>query len=131
MKNKLLKLIVNISSFLLSMLSGLAGLFIFFLAVMPLLLFKLGPQPNRLIIIFLVLPLAAAALSIFYLLGVAISMILWKFLLDKEEIKEYFFEPLPKDWEVSRLHSFLFVKPYYKIALFIFPELKKEFKNLI
>ena len=90
------------------------------------LLKKLGDNPNRFIVIFIVLPVVVIIATIVGYLGIFLVMLLWKPLLSSEEAKKYVFEPRTPDDEIPRAINLIFVRPYYKIARLIYPDVEKD-----
>ena len=109
------------------MLTGfIAGLLIFLYFSIPFLK-SLGPDPNRLIVIFVVLPLMVGAAGVFAYLGMAVNMVVWKPFLTTEQARAYIFEPVTPRSEIPKFLDVLFVRPYYKLASLIYPKVQGPF----
>ena len=111
----------KISSSLLMLIGFIGGIILAMFLLLPLLK-KLGPDPNRLIVIFVVLPVVVIIAAIVGYLGIFLAMLLWKPLLSSEEARKYIFEPRTPDDEIPRAINLIFVKPYYKMARLIYPD---------
>ena len=108
------------------MLSGfLAGIIISIFPLLPLFK-KLGPDPNRFVVIFVVLPVMVIIGAIFGYVGIFLAMLLWKPFLSNQEAKKFVFEPRTPDEEIPRAVNLIFVKPYYKLAKLVYPDAEKD-----
>jgi len=112
------------SSFL--MLTGFVGVIILAMFLLLPLLKRLGDDPNRFIVIFVVLPVVVAIAAIVSYLCIFLAMLLWKPLLSTEEARKYVFEPRTPDEEIPRAINLIFVKPYYTMARLIYPDVEND-----
>jgi hypothetical protein len=108
------------------MLTGFVGGIILAMFLLLPLLKKLGPDPNRLIVIFIVLPAVVIIAAIVGYLGIFLAMLLWKPLLSSEEARKFIFEPRTPEDEIPRAINLIFVKPYYKMARLIYPDVEND-----
>jgi hypothetical protein len=109
------------------MLAGfIIGLLVFIYFSIPFLK-SLGPDPNRLLVIFVVLPLMVAVGAVFAYLGMAVNMVVWKPFLTTEQAREYIFEPVTPRSEIPKFINVLFVRPYYRLASLIYPKVQGRF----
>jgi hypothetical protein len=108
------------------MLTGFVGGIILAMFLLLPLLNKLGDNPNLYIVIFVVLPVIIIIAVIVGYLGIFLAMLLWKPLLNSEEARKYVFEPRTPDDEIPRAINLIFVKPYYKMARLIYPDVENE-----
>ena len=115
----------KISCSLLILTGFVGGIILAMLFLLPLLK-RLGPDPNRLIVIFFVLPVVVIIAAIVGYLGIFLAMLLWKPLLSSEEAGRYIFEPRTPDDEIPRAINLIFVKPYYKMARLIYPDAEND-----
>ena len=115
----------KISSALLMLLGFVAGIILAIFILLPLLK-ALGPDPNRLVVIFVVLPAVVIIAGIVGYVGIFLAMLLWKPLLSPDEARKYVFEPRTPDDEIPRAINLIFVKPYYKMANLIYPDAEKR-----
>jgi hypothetical protein len=113
------------SSSLLMLIGFICGIILAIFLLLPLLK-KLGDDPNRLIVMFVVLPVVVIIAAIVGYLGIFLAMLLWKPLLDSEEARKYVFEPRTPDDEIPRAINLIFVKPYYKMARLIYPNAEHD-----
>ncbi len=125
MDQKRLRQLVNVTVFIVMMFFIIAGLIV----SVPLLALIFGPKPSRLIALFGVIPITSIILYILVSLGIAVGMLFWKPFLTTSQARECFFEPVTPENEIPKFFNSLFVKPYYKLAFLIFPEVKEEFKQ--
>jgi len=108
------------------MLTGFVGGIILALFLLLPLLKRLGPDPNRFIVIFVVLPAVVIIAAIVGYLGIFLAMLLWKPLLSSEEARKFIFEPRTPEDEIPRAINLIFVKPYYKMARLIYPDVEND-----
>ena len=108
------------------MLTGFVGGIILAMFLRLPLLKRLGDDPNRFVVIFVVLPVIVIIAAIVGYLGIFLAMLLWKPLLSSEEARKFIFEPRTPDSEISRAINLIFVKPYYKMARLIYPDVEKD-----
>jgi hypothetical protein len=108
------------------MLTGFVGGIILAMFLLLPLLKRLGDNPNRFIVIFVVLPVIIIIAAIVGYLGIFLAMLLWKPLLSSEEARKYIFEPRTAEDEIPRAINLIFVKPYYKVARLIYPDAENE-----
>jgi hypothetical protein len=120
-------ILFDVSGVVLMLAGFIIGLLVFIYFSIPFLK-SLGPDPNRLVVIFVVLPLMVAAAAVFAYLGIAVNMIVWKQFLTNEQAKEYIFEPVTPRSEIPKVFNILFVKPYYRLASFIYPKVRGQFE---
>jgi len=111
----------KISSSLLMLTGFVGGIILAMFLLLPLLK-RLGPDPNRFIVIFVVLPVVVIIAAIVGYLGIFLAMLLWKLFLSSEEARKYVFEPRSPEDEIPRAINLIFVKPYYKMARLIYPD---------
>ena len=104
------------------MLTGFVGGIILAMFLLLPLLKRLGPDPDRFIVIFVVLPVVVIIAAIVSYLGIFLAMLLWKPFLSSEEAGKYIFEPRTPEGEIPRAINLIFVKPYYKMARLIYPD---------
>jgi hypothetical protein len=110
---------------LLMLIGFICGIILAIFLLLPLLK-KLGDDPNRLIVMFVVLPVVVIIAAIVGYLGIFLAMLLWKPLLNSEEARKYVFEPRTPDDEIPRAINLIFVKPYYKMARLIYPNAERD-----
>ena len=115
----------KISSSLLMLTGFVGGIILAMFLLLPLLK-KLGPDPNRFIVIFVVLPVVVIIAAIVGYLGIFLAMLLWKPLLSSEEARKFIFEAHTPDDEIPRVINLIFVKPYYKMARLIYPDAEND-----
>ena len=115
----------KISSSLLMLIGFVGGIILAIFLLLPLLK-RLGPDPNRFIVIFVVLPVIVIITGIVSYLCIFLAMILWKPLLSSEEARKFIFEPRTPDDEIPRVINLIFVKPYYKMARLIYPDAEND-----
>ena len=115
----------KISSSLLMLIGFVGGIILAMFLLLPLIK-RLGDDPNRFIVIFIVLPTIVIIAAIVGYLGIFLAMLLWKPLLSSEEAKKYVFKPRTPDDEIPRAINLIFVRPYYKIARLIYPDVEKD-----
>jgi len=115
----------KISSSLLMLTGFVGGIILAMFLLLPLLK-KLGPDPNRFIVIFVVLPVIVIIAAIVGYLGIFLAMLLWKPLLGSEEARKFIFEPRTPEDEIPRAINSIFVKPYYKMARLIYPDAESD-----
>lgn len=115
----------KISSSLLMLIGFVCGIILAIFLLLPLLK-KLGDDPNRFIVIFFVLPAIVIIAAIIGYLGIFVAMLLWKPLLSSEEARKYVFEQRTPDDEIPRAINLIFVKPYYKMARLIYPDVEND-----
>ena len=115
----------KISSSLLMLTGFVGGIILAMFLLLPLLK-RLGPDPNRFIVIFVVLPVVVIIAAIVGYLGIFLAMLLWKPLLSSEEARKFIFEPRTPDDEIPRGINLIFVKPYYKMARLIYPNAEND-----
>jgi Na+/melibiose symporter-like transporter len=118
-------ILFKISSSLLMLIGFVGGVILAMFLMLPMLK-MLGPDPNRFIVIFVVLPVVVIIAAIVGYLGIFMAMLLWKPLLSSEEARKYVFEPRTPDDEIPRAINLIFVKPYYKIARLIYPDAEND-----
>ena len=118
----------KISSSLLMLIGFVCGIMLAVFLLLPLLK-KLGDNPNRFIVIFIVLPVVVIIATIVGYLGIFLVMLLWKPLLSSEEARKYIFELRTPDDEIPRAINLIFVKPYYKMAGLIYSDLENDEDN--
>jgi len=111
----------KISSSLLMLIGFVCGIVLAMFLLLPLLK-RLGDDPNRFIVIFVVLPVVVIIAAVVAYLGIFLAMLLWKPLLSSEEARQYIFEPRTPDDEIPRAINLIFVKPYYTMARLIYPD---------
>ena len=111
----------KISSSVLMLIGFVGGIILAMFLLLPLLK-RLGDDPNRFIVIFVVLPVVVIIAAIVGYLGIFLAMLLWKPLLSSEEARKFIFEPRTPDDEIPRVINLIFVKPYYKMARLIYPD---------
>jgi hypothetical protein len=119
-------IVFDVSGVIFMITGFIAGLLVFIYFSIPFLK-SLGPDPNRFVVIFVVLPLMVAAGAVFAYLGIAVNMIVWKPFLNTEQAKEYIFEPVTPRSEIPKLFNVLFVRPYYRLASLIYPKVQGQF----
>jgi ABC-type lipoprotein release transport system permease subunit len=117
----------NVSGMVLMLAGFIFGLLVFIYFSIPFLK-SMGPNPNRLVVIFVVLPLMVAVAGLFAYLGIAVSMIVWKPFLNTEQAREYIFEPVTPRSEITKVFSVLFVRPYYRLASLVYPKVQGQFE---
>ena len=115
----------KISSSFLMLIGFVGGIILAMFLLLPLLK-KLGNDPNRFIVIFVVLPVVVIIAAIVGYLGIFLAMLLWKPLLSSEEARKFIFEPRTPDDEIPRAINLIFVKPYYKMARLIYPDVEND-----
>lgn len=115
----------KISSSLLMLTGFVGGIILAMFLLLPLLK-KLGPDPNRFIVIFVVLPVIVIIAAIVGYLGIFLAMLLWKPLLGSGEARKFIFEPRTPEDEIPRAINSIFVKPYYKMARLIYPDAESD-----
>jgi hypothetical protein len=115
----------RISSFLLMLIGFVCGIILAIFFLLPLLR-RLGDDPNRFIVIFIVLPVIVIVAAIVGYLGIFLAMLLWKPLLISQEARKYVFEPRTPDDEIPRAINLIFVRPYYKMARLIYPDVEND-----
>lgn len=118
-------ILFKISSSLLMLIGFIGGIILAMFLLLPLLK-KLGDDPNRFIVIFVVLPAVVIIAAIVAYLCIFLAMLLWKPLLSSEEAKKYVFEPRTPECEIPRAINLIFVKPYYKMARLIYPDVEND-----
>ena len=125
------KKIINIKHNLFTLSSGVVMLMGFIAGIILSFFFlfsfmeTLGSDPNRLIVIFIILPITVITGAIMAYLGIGISFILWKPFLSLKEVKKFIFEPRTPEKKIPRIINILLVKPYYVLANLIYPKIKK------
>ena len=107
---------------LMGFISGIIYSFFFLFSFME----TLGSAPNRLIVIFIILPIMVITGAIMAYLGIGVAFFLWKPFLSLEEVKKFIFEPRTPEEEIPRIINMLFVKPYYTLANLIYPKIEKN-----
>ena len=115
----------RISSSLLMLIGFVGGIILAMFLLLPLLK-RLGDDPNRFIVIFVVLPVIVIIAAIVGYLGIFLAMLLWKPLLSSGEARKYVFEPRTPEDEIPRAINLIFVKPYYKMARLIYPDAEND-----
>jgi len=115
----------TVSISLLMLIGFVGGIILAMFLLLPLLK-RLGPDPNRFIVIFVVLPVVVIIALIVGYLGIFLAMLLWKPLLGSEEARKFIFEPRTPDDEIPRAINLIFVKPYYKMARLIYPDAESD-----
>jgi NhaP-type Na+/H+ or K+/H+ antiporter len=115
----------KISSSLLMLIGFVGGIILAIFLLLPLLK-RLGDDPNRFIVIFIVLPVVVFIAAFVGYLGIFLAMLLWKPLLSSDEAKRYVFEPRTPDDEIPGVINLVFVKPYYKMARLIYPDVEND-----
>jgi hypothetical protein len=115
----------KISSSLLMLIGFVGGIILAMFLLLPLLK-RLGPDPNRLIVIFVVLPVIVIIAGIVGYLGIFLAMLLWKPLLSPKEARKFIFEPRTPEDEIPRAINLIFVRPYYKMARLIYPDAEND-----
>lgn len=115
----------KISSSLLMLIGFVGGIILAMFLLLPLIK-RLGDDPNRFIVIFVVLPAVVIIAAIVGYLGIFLAMLLWKPLLSSQEARKYVFETRTPDDEIPRVINLIFVRPYYKIARLIYPDAENE-----
>jgi hypothetical protein len=115
----------KISSTFLMLTGFVGGIILAMFLLMPLLK-RLGDDPNRLIVIFVVLPVVVFIAAIVAYLGIFLAMLIWKPLLSSEQARKYIFEPRTPDDEIPHAINLIFVKPYYKMARLIYPDVEND-----
>ena len=115
----------KISSSLLMLTGFVGGIILAMFLLLPLLK-RLGDDPNRLIVIFIVLPVVVVIAAIISYLGIFLAMLLWKPFLSSGEARKYVFEPRSPEDEIPRAINLIFVKPYYKMARLIYPDAEND-----
>jgi hypothetical protein len=108
------------------MLTGFVGGTILAMFLLMPLLKRLGDNPNRLIVIFVVLPVVVLIAAIVSYLGIFLAMLIWKPTLSTDGAGKYIFEPRTPDEEIPRAINLIFVKPYYKMARLIYPDVEDD-----
>ena len=111
----------KISSSLLMLIGFVGGIILAIFLMLPMLK-RLGPDPNRFVVIFVVLPVVVVIAAIVGYLSIFLAMLLWKPLLSSEEAGKYVFGPRTPEEEIPRAINLIFVKPYYKMARLIYPD---------
>ena len=107
---------------LMGFIAGIISSFFFLFSFMK----TLGSAPNRLIVIFIILPIMVIIGAIMAYLGIGVAFILWKPFLSSEEVKKIIFEPRTPEEEIPRIINMLFVKSYYTLANLIYPKIEKN-----
>lgn len=115
----------TVSISLLMLIGFVGGIILAMFLLLPLLK-RLGPDPNRFIVIFVVLPVVVIIALIVGYLGIFLAMLLWKPLLGSEEARKFIFEPRTPEDEIPRAINLIFVKPYYKMARLIYPDAEND-----
>ena len=108
------------------MLIGFVGGIILAIFLLLPLLKALGDDPNRFIVIFVVLPVIVVIAAIVGYLCIFLAMLVWKPILSSEEARKYIFEPRTPENEIPRAINLIFVKPYYKMARLIYPDVEND-----
>ena len=107
-------------------LTGFVGGIILAMFLLLPLLKRLGDDPNRLIVIFVALPVIVLIAAIVAYLGIFLAMLLWKPMLSSEQARKYIFEPHTPNEEIPRAINLIFVRPYYKMARLIYPDVEND-----
>jgi hypothetical protein len=115
----------KISSVLLMLIGFVAGIVLAIFLLLPLLK-ALGPDPNKFVVIFIVLPAVVVIAGMVGYAGIFLAMLLWKPFLSPAEARKYIFEPRTPDHRIPRAINLIFVKPYYRMANFIYPHAEKQ-----
>lgn len=118
-------ILFKVTSVILMLIGFIAGLILSIFPLLP--LFRaLGREPNKLVVIFIVLPVMVLIGAIFCYVGIFVAMLLWKPFLSPQEAKKFVFEPRTPDHEIPKVINLFFVKPYYKTAKLIYPNAEKD-----
>jgi len=114
----------TISSDVCMLVGFIAGIVFSILLLLPSLK-SLGTNPNRFIPIFVVLPIVVLIGTVFSFLGIAITLVLWKPFLTPQQAKKFVFGSRTPEEAIPRVIHLPLVKPYYKLAGLIYPQINK------